>query len=127
MLCAPRASRVPAAWRASLPACALTGVRVLSVFSCAVVVACQVFGMASDLGFDAAELLALPTFVASVAFLLVGVCLSLFSCGSERLCPTARAAMVADHEAAVQEARTAPLLFDENRHQLSPTAKRLLV
>jgi len=85
-----------------------------------------VLAMASDFDFNANEIILRPACTASVCFLVIGALLTVIALMREM----GRGRAVTTDEGSVQlvsgSSGATPLLFDENRHQLSPSAKRLL-
>ena len=84
-----------------------------------------VLGMALDADFGADVLLQSTYFLASLALLLLGLLLALLACclhsGSK-----GRTGSTSEEEATALKGSGQMPLFDENRHKLSPGAKRLL-
>jgi len=86
-----------------------------------------VAGLAADADFEIEELGESAAFVAAAVFLCCGIILALISCCTGSC---AKGAVMSDEDALAgagdfKGSGQMPL-FDENRHRLSPTAKRLL-
>jgi hypothetical protein len=76
----------------------------------------------ADLDFDVDALMLHPFCLASAAFFLIGLLLSLLAF-SRATCLVGK---TGDDGLPALSTGNTPLLFDDNRHKLSPTAKRLL-
>ena len=86
-----------------------------------------VAAIAADAGFNLARCMQTPGFVACASLLAAGVVLTLVAA----ILDSCRRGTSVDNatggvERTMSGGGAAPLLFDETRHQLSPTAKRLL-
>ena len=80
-------------------------------------------GMAADLGFDLDAATDSPAFLAALGALGVGLLLALLTTFT-KACSGAKVGD--DGSAAPSATGGTPLLFDENKHKLSPSARRLL-
>lgn len=88
--------------------------------------AALVGGVAADEAFDAAALRQMPPFLAAAAFLAIGLAFALAAAGRAACCAGVRVGNSSAPLGTPLQGDLAKPLFDDERHRLSPMAKRLL-